>query len=438
MQNLSLREKNNYINYNYKNFHSLVEALKYKHLSLWWDCKADFPEKKMDISPLDKFINERKLEGFRKKFRNQMDGISSIEEIEKTDLYDKILSLIREVESEIIGYENRCIDFFIEKGYSNVTDMFLKEAVSFDSNINAYDIFQAIRNVWIMNSIQILLDCRVSLTPSIFSYSMLYPYSDNFLDDAGITAQEKMDFNSRFRKRLEGKEIKASNLNEGHVFELVERIESEFAREKFPRVFDSLLAIHSGQEKSIIQQRGRHGPHENDIIGISFEKGGTSVLADGFLVKGELSIDEADFMFGYGVFLQLIDDLQDVKVDLDNQHMTIFSQLAEKWPLDRLVNKLLNFIELVLESSNIFTTEESKKLKKVIHHSCIIMILEAISKNKRMFTRKYIKEIEKISMFRLTYFKKLKKKFQRNYSGKDVENICKALKQKKASLKSLK
>jgi hypothetical protein len=45
------------------------------------------------------------------------------------------------------------------------------------------------------------------------------------------------------------------------------------------------------------------------ILPISFFKGGTSVLADAFLVKGNLNIKEMHFAFAYGSFLQLLDDL---------------------------------------------------------------------------------------------------------------------------------
>lgn len=429
MKSLSFKEKIDYRSYSGEDFEEFGESLKLKFLSLWWDCKTDFPENKTDVSFINKFANERKVEGFRKKLRNELRQIPE-EVVERSDLYDKILSLIREVENGIIGYEDGCLDFFVEKGYTDITDEFLNEATDFDSEIEVYDIFQAIRNVWIMNSIQILLDTEVRLTPSIFSYSMLYPYSDNYLDDTNITIKEKIEFNNKFRKCLSGKEVEASNSNEKHVFDLVRKIEDEFPRDIFPQVFQSLLSIHSAQEKSLTQQKGKRLPNENDIIGISFEKGGTSVLADGFLVKGELLKEEAIFMFGYGVFLQLIDDLQDVKVDLENQHMTVFSQIAGKWPLDTLVNKLFWFIESVLESCDDFVSKDSLKLKKVIHNSCIIMILEAIANNKKMFTRNYIREIEKISMFRFAYYKKLKKKFQRDYSSNDIQRICNLLKQK--------
>ena len=45
------------------------------------------------------------------------------------------------------------------------------------------EIGQAMRNVWIMNISQVLLNVEVKFTNAIFAYSMLYPYTDNILDD---------------------------------------------------------------------------------------------------------------------------------------------------------------------------------------------------------------------------------------------------------------
>jgi len=278
-----------------------------------------------------------------------------------------------------------------------------------------------------MNSIQILLDIEVELTPSIFAYSMLYPYTDNYLDNPKVLLKDKINFNQRFKSWLLGEEVMPENSHEDAIYRLVKNIENQYSRDKNNEIFESLLYIFNAQEQSLIQQKGYALPFEKDIIGISFEKGGTSVLADGYLVKSKLSKEELEFMFAYGVFLQLIDDLQDMKEDLDNKHITIFSALATKLPLDKLTNKLFWFIEEVLNYTDIFSCDDAIKVKEVIKESCEIMMLEAISKNKKMFSRSYIKQMEKYSMIRFSYYKKLKNKFNKKFSSEDILNICNAL-----------
>lgn len=56
-------------------------------------------------------------------------------------------------------------------------------------------------------------------------------------------------------------------------------------------------------------------PDADHVLALSVAKGGASLLADGYLVRGELGPGEAELCFGYGVFLQLLDDLQDVAAD---------------------------------------------------------------------------------------------------------------------------
>jgi hypothetical protein len=54
----------------------------------------------------------------------------------------------------------------------------------FDARLSMDDIFQACRNAWTACGLQPLLGERVGITSSILGYSLLYPYSDNYLDRA--------------------------------------------------------------------------------------------------------------------------------------------------------------------------------------------------------------------------------------------------------------
>ena len=401
----------------------MIKSLTDKYLSIWWETSAILHMKNEKVSFLDKLRNEKRIENFRKQLFKTLKQVPKSKD-EEEYLRKDIFSQIKAMELNISNYEESIIDFFIESGYANITEAFIDEVKAFDPKMGVYDIFQAIRNVWIMNSIQILFDMEVKLTPSIFSYSMLYPYSDNYLDDSNISARDKIEFSKKFRRWLTGANDSPSNNMEKNIYDLVMRIEGEFERKIYPEVFDSLLAIHMAQEQSLLQQKEKTLPFEKDIIGISFEKGGTSVLADGYLVRGQLDRVEAEFMFCYGIFLQIIDDLQDIDEDSISKHMTIFSQIYDKYPLDRLINKLMNFIDRFFENENIFTSNEAKELKRVIHDCSSIMILEAISKNKDKFSKRYIKEIESYSIVRFSYFKKIKKKFKKTFSSEDIIRIC--------------
>ena len=189
-------------------------------------------------------------------------------------------------------------------------------------------------------------------------------------------------------------------------------IEKQYDRSHFPGVYQSLLAIFNAQLKSLTQQRNECLPHEIDILDLSFEKGGTSVLADGFLLNGLLKDKHADFCFGFGVFLQLADDIQDITEDRKNNHSTIFSQNSNRYDLDRLANKLFNFTAGVVDLKLDEGALNEKSLGELIIKNCYFLIMEAVGKNKAYFSQEYTEKIQRYFPIRFTKIKKLRKEIK--------------------------
>lgn len=297
---------------------------------------------------------------------------------------------------------------------------FIKEAINFDKEMNLIDIGQAMRNVWIMNIMQMVVGIDVTMTKSIFAYSMLYPYTDNLIDDKEISKEEKKGFNERLEKVIEGEDVEFYNEYEAKVWKLIRLIEEQYPRESNEDVYEALLGIKRGQDKSLFQQICKI-PYERDILGISIEKGGTSVLADGYLIKGHLNLDEIWFFFGYGFMLQICDDIQDVKKDSESFHMTIFSELSGKYNLDILACKLMNFINFLLDNNKCFNSN-GDKIKELIRKNCLLMVLIAIVKNKKYYSDDFITELNPYIPWREAFIKKMDKKMAKNYN-KIVNNL---------------
>jgi hypothetical protein len=398
----------------------------------WWGAYKgflDFQDIQDKKSYHQKRIGEKELDNFIKKFIIMIKSYPILEierEIWKTKLQNLIDEFI--TKSNLIRTNDK--DILLGSGILENTLEFVKMAKEINTAITLEEIGQALRNLWIMNIAQLLLNKEVKLTSSIFGYSMLYPYTDNYLDDTDISFEEKMKISRRLEKKLKGEKIEAEDSYEDKIFRLVDKIEEEFDRSKYPKVFESLLCIHEGQNKSLIYQESASGPYEIDILGISIEKGGTSVLADAYLVNGTLSFDEAAFFFGYGVLLQICDDLQDVRVDYENNHMTIASQLSKCWPLDKITNGLINFTMELLDEIECFEGRNIHDLKMLIKKNCIMLILFAVAKNKKLYSKKYFLNIKKSFPFTVKYMvnlsKSLKKKFsklEKSYAGSSVEDI---------------
>lgn len=210
----------------------------------------------------------------------------------------------------------------------------------FDPELQKAEIVQACRNAWTACGLQPLLGRPVKLTPSILAYSLIYPYSDNYIDRQDVAAEAKSGFSVRFRDRLCGEPQSPLNACEAALWTLVALIEQEYPRTMYPQVFDSLLAIHAAQERSIRQMNPSCS--EAEVLEISCAKGGASVLADAFLANADLSEAESRFAFDWGVLLQLGDDLQDLREDLRRGSSTLFTRAVRRGEsLDGLVTRLL-------------------------------------------------------------------------------------------------
>lgn len=409
-------------------YNQVLDLKKY-FTNIWWDTSKEFPRLDNKTSYWDKRRKEKEVNRFINKFIKSIKEYPANEDkrkIWKENINEAIDSFIDK--SGLFSMEDK--DLLLNRGLLQLTEKFIKEARDFDPSMKLEDIGQAMRNVWIMNIIQMLLDKNIDITPSVFSYSMLYPYTDNYLDDKDISREDKIRISNRFEKRLAGYPIKPENEYEEHIFELVRKIEEEYDRGSYPSVFESLLSMHWAQIKSLNQQGERTGPYEKDILGISFEKGGISVLADAYLVNGSLTEEQAIFFFGYGVLLQICDDLQDGESDFRNGHMTIVSQLVGKWPLDNITNMLINFTFDHLENTHCFKNSDVKKLKELIGKNCIQLILFSVALSKKLYTKEYFNEIKQYFPYTERYMrnihKKLKKKFiklEESYNGTKTEKI---------------
>jgi len=396
---------------------------------MWWKSSIELNIDKKTISYLEKKKREKTLDLFIDRIIKHIGDFP--EDIEERKVWreegNKYIDRIIEVDDT---FRLGTLDIKMKDQFFKSTKLFIKACRDFDKDIDYNDIGQAMRNVWIVNIFQKVMGRDIEFSNAIFGYSMLYPYTDNYLDNIKVTLEDKKNFNNRFSKRLMGLQIDAKDDYEEKVYELVNCIEEVFNREEYPKVYEGLLLIHEGQKKSLYEQEDVSIPYERDMLSISIEKGGASVLADGYLVCGELTKEEEIFAYGYGFLLQVCDDLQDVKDDLKNNHMTIISQLVGKYNLDKIINKLINIIIDIVDNATCFKGENIKDLKDLIKDNCITMVLFAIVDNKEYFSKEYIKELSGYLPFTLGYMEgleiKLKKKFKAlkpNYHGVEIEDI---------------
>ena len=380
---------------------------------LWWSTPNTHPDTGPLISSRQQQENEKQLarllDGLQYALKRAPASAAARDELRQTIMDESFGALKR-----LLGFEERQLDVIRRYGLIDMVEQFADQARRYDPAISAEDIYQASRNVSSMNLMQLLLGLPVALTPAVFAYSMLYPYTDNYLDDPAIPFETKAGFNQRFWNRLAGQPSAPATAQEARIWDLVEMVERQYARSFYPQVYESLLAIHAAQFRSLCQLRLGASPYEVDVLRISFEKGGASVLADGYLVAGNLREEQAAFMFRYGAFTQLMDDLEDVEPDRKAGAMTIFSQTAGHFALDGLTNRLIHLGNSVFQLAETFPTADAVPLQAMILRAIPLLLSLSAANFPQYYSRDYLQTLERCMPFRFAFLRQQRKKLERN------------------------
>jgi hypothetical protein len=389
----------------------VFSALIDESISLWEEDPACLPRFEHTFTVNDQASREAQLDQFLKSVEAELRHLPRTRS-ERQRVRRRITSAFERFAKSALDLEDKHLELLLKDGFSTVATQLARQARRFDPAVSIADILQASRNAWTAGGLQMLFGQDMRLTPSIFAYSLLYPYTDNYLDDPATPREAKLGFSDRFRRRLAGDRVAPTNEREVSVWRLVNLIEDQYPRTDWPQVFASLLAIHRAQENSLRFLRLEPSADEVDVVRLSFEKGGTSVLADGYLVAGSLSHEDAQFIFDWGVLLQLVDDLQDLQRDLSEGVLTVFTQAVRHQPLDELTTRTLCFGQRVMDRL-VQMPEGSVVLREMIQKSSWSLLIWAAGESGDLYTQKYLAELETHSPFRLRSLGKRRKQLAR-------------------------
>jgi hypothetical protein len=399
-----------------QDFPQVVAGLLDRFISLWWQC----PTAPHDLG--------RKYE-FRRQLENEIRTDRALTILDKAMLQPrsngwnkeailgKLLDSFYDYTQEVFNFEPSYMQALRTYGFEGALRQFAEMARQFDPSVTIADIYQAGRNLWSMNFVQLQLGLPVEVTPSAFAYSMLYPYTDNYLDDPQIGEEAKRLFNRRFAQRLVGENVAPLNGREELIYSLVEMVESQYERRRFPHVYESLLAIHKAQTRSLVLLQGDVSPYAVDVLGICFEKGGTSVLADGYLVAGELTPVQQEMMFAYGALTQLVDDLEDAQIDRQSGLMTIFSQTLGNWRMDEITNRTMHFGTRVVEILAADTPPALEPLITMFTEAIPLVVIRAAAGHRRYYSRDFVLNMQAHYPLRFSAVESRQKRLYRKQQG---------------------
>jgi len=389
-------------------------------IPLWHQQPEDFPRFLSVVAEEQKEENEKILELYRKSMATRMKAFPEKEKdrhIWKEKVEEDFLKF---VENENIVHIRKAMNPKLFQAFWRETRHFIQRTRDFDNKLSMENIWQAIRNFFIYAVIVDLQGNEQNCEDPIFSYSLLYPYTDNFIDDNRKRKEEKESYNEMIKRTICGEAVEAGGECEKKTQKLLMNLLSFDGFSDIEEIRNALLLILDAQMKSMIQQRNI-GLTYDDTLQVSVYKGALSVYVDYLFASLDRRDEDTDFYLKFGFLLQVIDDLQDICDDLKDESKTLMTYHYTEGSLEAVVNKLLHYTNAIFQG---FFPKNSK-LKEFMMQNCFTIILITVASNQAYFSRKYLKEIERYLPFQLDYLKGLSIAINKNVSkrfGKATDN----------------
>lgn len=385
-------------------------------LAVWRACPSNPPHLERRFSESQQAEGEAQLARFSGALQAELRSIPRTR-AERQSTHQRITAGFAAFGRVGLGLNEDQLRLLLQNGgLSSVGTELARQARRFDPAVSLMDVLQANRNAWTACGLQMLFGRPMRLTPAIFAYSMLYPYSDNYMDDPAIAGAEKRGFSMRFGQRLAGVDVPPSNGRESAIWRLVALIEGEYCRPEYPQVFASLALIQRAQEQSLRLIRNGAQDDGVDVTRLSFAKGGASVLADAYLAAGTLEPAQARFAFHWGVLLQLADDLQDVEEDRRAGVRTVFTQDAQLTTLDESTSRTLCFAQWVMNLLDELPAAEGGALNGLIRRSSLSLLVRSAGEAAPLYSPGYLAAMEGQSPFRFSFLNEMRTQFQQRSS----------------------
>ncbi len=378
--------------------------------AIWLEASDQFPFQLNEITPEQQLRNEAYADQVSKAFHEQMNRMPRLPfrrrkwSNQTQNFLMKLLS-----EEQIIGIHNVMSPQELTAFYQELME-FARHARGFAPELSFEELGQAIRNYIVFVMFKVINrkpcseDDHAGYSNAGFGYSMLYPFTDNYIDTIANTISDKQEYNQLIRDTIEGKEVPLKDNHHRKTYLLLKAIEEAYPRDKDCDIYTLLLMMLEAQEESLGQQSKKHVLTPEQRLNISLFKGGVSVLVDRYLINKPLTEEDYLFYLGFGFFLQLADDLQDIGEDSRNGYQTIFTSEPDQSDEERIVNKLLNFLNTIMEAYS----AENNGFKDFVKQSSYLLIYSSVAGSRKYFSDHYLLQIEKRLPVTVPYLEKIK------------------------------
>jgi hypothetical protein len=389
----------------------------------WLSASDEFPVFLSEISEDTKDTNKQYIQTIFNDFQTQVKGYSRLPFRHKRWKL-KMLTLINSVlfQETVIGI-HKALDLKELEDFQEELKEFLRHVRKFAPELTLDEVGQALRNYIVYAMFKQIHRSGTGFSMAGFGYSMLYPFTDNYIDCKDVTSEEKAEYNRIIQDKIEGRPVHPRTTHQKKTCDLLQAIESEYPRNTETSAFLLLSMMLEAQENSISQQqRGLQLTYE-ERLDISLYKGGVSVLIDRFFVRKDLNEEELILYLSLGFFLQLADDLQDIKTDSEQSYQTILTLDLSPEKEEKVINKLLNFVHDTMGSFQ----AENDTFKNFVLENCYQLIYTSLIGSKEFFSREYVDKIENYLPVKYLYYEEVKSGFFATKGSKKHDRYIKIL-----------
>lgn len=383
-----------------------------------------FPDFLATVSESEKKKNEQYLSHYVNqisKLIRENKGLPK-NQLKRRKKFSKITNHLLQTES-IIGLptamdKNHIQDFQVE------LLTFIRNGRSFAPELKFEELLQGIRNYLVYGVFRELCGMEQCCKPSIFGYSMLYPFTDNYIDDETLNLAEKDAYNQFIQNCIYGIDLGSVPEHYKKTYDLLSNILEEAKDNSRDDLKTLLFHMLKAQSESLKQQLTTPFLSEKERFDISMYKGGISVLIDRFLVDKEPSKDEIKFFLGYGLILQLADDLQDILTDKALGYQTLFTICETKKETETRINQLFSYTKLLFDTApKEFMDDGKLPFNQFLCKSCYLLYISSLLGVKTAVSEEYLMKFEKYMPVHLTYWEHLKAQISNQKDGFDDNTI---------------
>lgn len=372
-----------------------------------WQAAPDtFPDFLTEISIETKTQNEKYIQTVSRDLQKLLKSFP-VNTKSRGKWKHKITGILNHILSEetIIGVHYAMNQETLYAFQDELTD-FLVHARRFAPELSIEEIGQAIRNYVVYMIFNEMNQLRPGFSIAGFGYSMLYPFTDNYIDNPLCSDMDKVQYNQLIRDKIAGSEVHPETIYQQKTCDLLSAIESEYPRDSDATIFTMLLMMLDAQEDSLRQQSKGTSLSLSERLDISLYKGGISVLIDRFFVKKEITEDDLIFYLEFGFFLQLADDLQDIREDSRAGHQTSLTLDVSSVCEEKTVNKMLHFVHQILHDFH----AENDVFKNFVLNNCYQLIYSSAVGSREFFSLEYLEKLEKYLPVTYPFLEKMNRK----------------------------